>query len=230
MFSLTNRRRRTSLWQDWVGDGRRSWTDLLNTLTVCFNAHIAWAELPGQRNLHVTSFPLVCVCRLQEHPLGTAQTKATKFPNTCWCLYQYFWGVSLHFMMWVGIFFPEKKNKKALGVLFCIIAFFVQYWGEGEGEGCGSCSSPSIFLWIKQWEGALLLCAVLATTGWLEKTGFYTTQDTDEAAPGQFTQITKTWQRQRVSSVHHRQGCCWLIPERLLTCGLTGDPRGPEIT
>lgn len=140
-------------------------------------SHSRWCVSVGCRNLH----------------LGLLRPRPPNFPTHVDAFISIFGGFRC--ISWCGLVFSfqKKKNKNALGVLFCIFAFFVQYWGEGLGEGCGSCSSPSIFLWSKQWEGALLLCAVLATTGWLGKRGFYTTRDTDEAAPDQITQITKTW-------------------------------------
>lgn len=106
----------------------------------------------------------------------------------------------LYCISWHGLVFSfvkkkkkHKKSKKALGVLFCIFAFFCTmfWWGYGGG-GVGravvlifSCEAN------KRWKGALLLCADLATTSWLDKMGFYMTQDMNEPVKDQITHNKK---------------------------------------
>lgn len=69
-------------------------------------------------------------------------------------------------IFFIIVFFPT------VGVPFCILAFFCKITGWECKGGDKSCSGTFIFMWSKQWEGALLWCTNLVIVSWLEM-GFY---------------------------------------------------------
>lgn len=67
-------------------------------------------------------------------------------------------------------------------IFFCMffpLVYRSVYWHfvctitRWECKGGKSCSSIIIFMWSKQWEGALLWCTNLVIVSWLTETGFY---------------------------------------------------------
>lgn len=81
------------------------------------------------------------------------------FPTHVDAFISIFWGVVLHFIMWVGIFFCKKKEEqKALGVLFCIFAFFCTILGRGYGRGGVGCAVVLLFSCEAKSEKVLYCC------------------------------------------------------------------------
>lgn len=79
-------------------------------------------------------------------------------------------GPLLHFKMWgchhfFCMFFPLVYRS--------VYWHFVCTITRWECKGGKSCSSIIIFMWSKQWEGALLWCTNLVIVSWLTETGFY---------------------------------------------------------
>ena len=66
----------------------------------------------------------------------------------------------------IFFFFHPRCTVLYIGI------FFVQKLGENV-KGGKLCSSTFIFMWSKQWEGALLWCTNLVIVSWLTEIGFY---------------------------------------------------------
>lgn len=84
-------------------------------------SHSRWCVFVGCRNIH----------------LGLLRPRPPNFPTHVDAFISNFGGFRC--ISWCGLVcsFLKKKNKKALGVLFCIFAFFVQYWARVWGRGVG---------------------------------------------------------------------------------------------